>query len=57
MGPATRPAFTLHLEGPAGGTYAQGVGGEDITIDTVEFCRTLSGRASAIGLLAQRVPF
>lgn len=49
--------FTLHLTGPAGGTYAQGAGGEDITIDAVEFCRTLSGRASATGLLAQQVPF
>lgn len=49
--------FTLHLGGPAGGTYAQGSGGEDITIDAVEFCRTLSGRASATGLLAQHVPF
>lgn len=49
--------FTLRLEGPAGGAYAQGVGGEDITIDAVELCRTLSGRAGGTGLLAQHVPF
>lgn len=49
--------FTLHVEGPAGGTYASGSGGEDITIDGVELCRTLSGRASGTGLLAHQVPF
>jgi uncharacterized protein (TIGR03083 family) len=49
--------FTLHLEGPVGGTFTQGVGGEDITIDAIEFCRTLSGRATGAGLLTQEVPF
>jgi hypothetical protein len=49
--------FTLHLEGPAGGTYTNGPGGEEITIDTVEFCRILSGRAPGAGLLTQEVPF
>lgn len=49
--------FTLHLEGPGGGTYASGSGGEELTIDAVEFCRTLSGRAAGTGLLAQQVPF
>jgi uncharacterized protein (TIGR03083 family) len=50
-------AFTLHLLGPAGGTYTKGGGGEEITIEAVEFCRTLSGRAAGTGLLAQEVPF
>jgi hypothetical protein len=50
-------AFTLHLLGPAGGTYTMEGGGEEITIDAVEFCRTLSGRAAGAGLLAQEVPF
>ncbi|HUF31961.1 MAG TPA: maleylpyruvate isomerase family mycothiol-dependent enzyme [Acidimicrobiales bacterium] len=49
--------FTLHLEGPAGGTYAHRTGGEDITLDAVEFCRILSGRATGDGLLSQQVPF
>lgn len=51
--------FTLHLEGPAGGTFTAGEdrGGEEITIDAVELCRILSGRGSGDGLLAQPVPF
>ena len=50
-------SFLLHLEGPAGGTFANGDGGEEITIAAVEFCRILSGRAGGGGLLAQAVPF
>jgi uncharacterized protein (TIGR03083 family) len=59
--------FTLHLEGPAGGTFtsrggASGSGaeaavGELITIDAVEYCRILSGRSTGAGLLTQEVPF
>ena len=50
--------FTLHLTGPAGGTYTGGTGsGAEITCDAVEFCRTLSGRAAGSGLLARLVPF
>jgi uncharacterized protein (TIGR03083 family) len=49
--------FTLTLTGPAGATYISGENGEHITIDAVEFCRTLSGRATGIGLLTQEVPF
>jgi uncharacterized protein (TIGR03083 family) len=49
--------FTLTLTGPAGGTYVSGDNGERITIDAVEFCRTLSGRATGTGLLTQEVPF
>jgi hypothetical protein len=50
-------AFTLTLTGPAGGEYVSGENGEHITIDAVEFCRTLSGRATGTGLLTQEVPF
>jgi uncharacterized protein (TIGR03083 family) len=50
-------AFTLVLTGPAGGTFMHGDGGEEITLDAVELCRTLSGRASGAGLLTQEVPF
>jgi len=48
---------TLHLTGPAGGTFTQGDGGEEITIDAVDFCRIVSGRGTGEGLLAQEVPF
>ncbi|MFL6206027.1 MAG: maleylpyruvate isomerase family mycothiol-dependent enzyme [Acidimicrobiales bacterium] len=48
---------TLHLTGPAGGTFRQGDGGEAITIDAVDFCRILSGRGTGEGLLQQQVPF
>jgi uncharacterized protein (TIGR03083 family) len=49
--------FALTLTGPAGGEYVAGSGGDLITIDAVEFCRVLSGRAPAHGLLTQEVPF
>jgi len=50
-------AFTLNLEGPAGGSFTTDEPGETITIDAVEFCRTVSGRAPGTGLLTQEVPF
>jgi uncharacterized protein (TIGR03083 family) len=49
--------YTLHLTGPAGGTWASGEGGPLIEADAVEFCRILSGRGHADGLLAIQVPF
>jgi uncharacterized protein (TIGR03083 family) len=49
--------YRLHLTGPAGGTWASGEGGPLIEIDAVEFCRELSGRGHADGLLAIQVPF
>jgi uncharacterized protein (TIGR03083 family) len=49
--------YKLHLTGPAGGDFAAGEGGEEITIDAVEFCRILSGRGEGSGLLTQEVPF
>lgn len=48
--------YTLHLTGPAGGHWARGEG-ERITMDAFEFCRALSGRGPATGLLATQVPF
>jgi uncharacterized protein (TIGR03083 family) len=57
---ATRHArpVTLTLTGSAGGEYVAGAEpGEQITIDAVEFCRVISGRAPSEGLLAQEVPF
>lgn len=53
--------FRLRLTGPAGGTWASGDGDgrerEELELDAVEFCRLLSGRGAATGLLAQAVPF
>jgi uncharacterized protein (TIGR03083 family) len=49
--------FTLHLDGPAGGSWARGEGGAELRLDAVEFCRILSGRASGAGLLTTEVPF
>lgn len=49
--------FRLHLTGAAGGDYAAGAGGDEITLDAVEFCRILSERAQGSGLLARPVPF
>jgi len=49
--------YRLHLTGPAGGTWSAGSGGPDLELDAVEFCRVLSGRGAATGLLAQQVPF
>ena len=49
--------FLLELEGPAGGSYASGAGGEEYSLDAVEFCRILSGRGTGPGLLGIRVLF
>ena len=48
--------YTLHLTGPAGGTWRRG-DGPVTELDAVEFCRVLSGRGLADGLLATQVPF
>lgn len=49
--------FELHLAGPAGGTFVAGDGGQRLSLETVDFVRTLSGRADGTGLLATRVLF
>ncbi len=52
--------FVLELTGPAGATFAhdaQAPEAEHLSIDAVEFCRTLAGRAPATGLLTTVVPF
>jgi len=46
----------LELTGPAGGSWGD-PDGEPLTMDALEFCRTLSGRETATGPLAQQVPF
>jgi uncharacterized protein (TIGR03083 family) len=47
----------LDLSGAAGGRWTFGIGGPTIEMDAIEFCRTLSGRTPATGLLATEVPF
>jgi uncharacterized protein (TIGR03083 family) len=51
--------FVLELGGPAGGCYGTDSRGASapISMDAVEFCRTLAGRASGTGLLGTVVPF
>jgi uncharacterized protein (TIGR03083 family) len=48
--------FTLKLTGLAGGTYAQGVGGEMHTLDAIEFSRILAERAEGDGVLRHPLP-
>lgn len=45
------------LTGPAGGTFVQGSNGSRIEMDALEFCRVLSGRAPADGLLRTKIFF
>jgi hypothetical protein len=49
-------AFSLDLEGPAGGAFSAGTGGEALRIDAVDFVRVLSGRGEVTGLLAHSFP-
>jgi uncharacterized protein (TIGR03083 family) len=48
--------FELVLEGPAGGKFTQGVGGDRIEIDAIEFVRVLSGRLPGTGVLSNPLP-
>ena len=52
--------FVLDLTGPAGGTYAVDPDLPEtghISLDAVDFCRTLAGRGHPAGLLTTIVPF
>jgi uncharacterized protein (TIGR03083 family) len=48
--------FELILEGDAGGTFSHGTDGERVTIDAIDFVRTLSGRLPGTGVLAHPLP-
>ena len=48
---------TLTLDGPAGGYWAFGTGGPELSFDAVEFCRITSGRGHGDGLMATPVAF
>ncbi len=47
----------LELTGPAGGRWEKEGSGEQITMDALEFCRAVGGRATHGGLLSVQVPF
>jgi uncharacterized protein (TIGR03083 family) len=49
--------YQLSLSGPAGGSWSTGSAGETISVDAVEFCRAVAGRAAQPGLLGYCVPF
>ncbi len=48
--------FELVLEGPAGGKFAQGDGGERVELDAIDFVRVLSGRRPGAGILSHALP-
>ena len=48
--------FDLVLTGPVGGRFTQGVGGEHVEIDALDFIRTLSGRLPGTGVLSRSLP-
>jgi uncharacterized protein (TIGR03083 family) len=49
--------YRLTLTGPAGADFSAGHDGQTLELDAVEFCRIVSGRGTADGLLATHVPF
>jgi uncharacterized protein (TIGR03083 family) len=51
-----RQPFELVLEGPAGGKFTQGAGGERVEIDALDFIRVVSGRLPGTGVLANPLP-
>jgi uncharacterized protein (TIGR03083 family) len=49
--------YSLRLTGTAGGQWDSGQSGRHIEMDAIEFCRVVSGRGTATGLLTTQVPF
>jgi uncharacterized protein (TIGR03083 family) len=48
--------FELILDGVAGGKFSQGVGGERVELDALDFVRTVSGRLPGTGVLSNPLP-
>jgi uncharacterized protein (TIGR03083 family) len=48
--------YELVLEGPAGGKFSNGVGGERVEVDAIDFIRIISGRLPGTGVLSQPLP-
>lgn len=51
-----REPFELVLGGAAGGKFSQGVDGEHVEMDALDFLRTLSGRLPGTGILSHPLP-
>jgi uncharacterized protein (TIGR03083 family) len=51
-----RQPFELVLDGAAGGKFSQGVDGERVEMDALDFLRTLSGRLPGTGVLSHPLP-
>lgn len=49
--------FALRLTGPAGGFWTEGTGGQELELSVADFCRAISARTRADGLLGTEVPF
>jgi hypothetical protein len=48
--------FTLELDGPAGGRFARGTGGETVRLDAIELVRRLAERVHGDGVLRHQLP-
>lgn len=51
-----RQDYALELSGPAGGHWSRGEASV-VSMDAIDFCRTLAGRTPGTGLLSVPVPF
>jgi len=49
--------FVLNLTGPAGGSWRVGDGGDQLELDSLDFCAIVGSRQPGTGLLATEVPF
>jgi uncharacterized protein (TIGR03083 family) len=49
-------SFILELEGPAGGSYRSGSGGEHVQMDAIEFSRVLAERVHGEGIMSHPLP-
>lgn len=49
-------AFELQLTGTAGGRFSQGEGSAQLTLDALDFVRTLSGRLPGVGVMRHLLP-
>ena len=52
--------FTLHLTGPAGGTWTAGTAGQRIELDAVGFCQVIAKRPGPVDLtdlMSTEVPY
>lgn len=48
--------FVLNLTGTAGGNFSQGVEGEYVEMDALDFIRTLAGRLPGVGVMRHGLP-